>query len=188
MTDVPRMQTETENQKYIYILLSIYPDRTSRMLRFIKRWDYSHASIGVKDSYGKFYSFNGRGFRVEDPKKYPTVRKQEVPCALYQLPVAQETFEKLQSLLAFHVENAEKYDYSFWGVVFCLLHISRKKENRYFCSQFVAEVLEAAKVLPLAKHSSLYVPDDFSRLREAKLIFQGTLRRLANSSKILSAT
>lgn len=177
--DVYQPQALSAQQKYIFILLSVYPDRTSRFLRKINRWKFSHASIGLLDASGKFYSLNGRGFRIEDPKKYPTAKKKEVPCALYRVPVEPAVFERIRKVLDAHVENSPKYVYSFWGVVLCLLHIKRKTENRYFCSQFVAEVLETAKALPLAKHSSLYVPDDFSRLRETRLIFQGTLRKLA---------
>jgi hypothetical protein len=40
----------------------------------------------------------------------------------------------------------------------CLMHIPFKFKNRYFCSQFVAEILEHAGAVRLKKKNTLYLP------------------------------
>ena len=62
--------------------------------------------------------------------------------------------EEISQFLA----RKEQYIYSRWGVILCLLHIPHKFKDRYFCSQFVAEVLLRAGAVELKKKESLYLP------------------------------
>jgi inositol transport system substrate-binding protein len=54
--------------------------------------------------------------------------------------------------------NRDNYRYSRLGVVLCLMHIPYKFKSRYFCSQFVAEILEHAGAVRLKKKNTLYLP------------------------------
>lgn len=167
-------------EKHILILLTKYPDFTSRLLQIVNGWSFTHVSIGIEDSTGQYFSFVGKGFRIENPQYHPTAKKKEVPCELYRIPVSEKIYDQAKQLLAFHVNNAERYRYSYLGLFFCIMHIPFKTTYRYFCSQFVAEVLECAKVIELGKHSSLYTPDDFSQIHGVPLVYRGTLRELIN--------
>ena len=59
-------------------------------------------------------------------------------------------------------------------IVLCLLHIPYKFENKYFCSQFVAEILSRAGAIELKKKETLYLPgqliDGFECLYSQKQI------------------
>ncbi|MDR1533190.1 MAG: hypothetical protein LBS62_13595 [Clostridiales bacterium] len=164
--------------KYIDILLTQYPDRTSKLLRFITGSYFTHASIGISDSAGIFYSLVTKGFRLEEPYKHPTFKGKEVPCRLYRLQVSERVYESIKRTLEYHVRQSKNYKYSYIGVLLCVLRISLKRENRYFCSQFVSEVLEYAKAAKLNKRSTLYLPDDFMQVSELALHFNGTLKDL----------
>ena len=72
--------------------------------------------------------------------------------------------------------NKSIYQYAKLGVALGIIHIPLKQENRYFCSQFVAEVLGRSRAIQLKKDSALYFPGDFNKLSEAVLVFQGNLR------------
>ena len=48
-----------------------------------------------------------------------------------------------------------------------LIHIPTRWKGRYFCSQFVAEVLHKCQAAKLKKSSTLYLPKDLNKLREA---------------------
>lgn len=48
--------------------------------------------------------------------------------------------------------------YSLFGTLLCFLHIPHKFHDKYFCSQFVAELLEKAGAVELRKEVSLYLP------------------------------
>ncbi len=174
----------TVNDKYILILLTKYPGFMAKFLNFIPRWYFTHASIGINDSTDTFFSFVTKGFRIEIPHKHPTAKQKDVPCELYRIPVSDHVYTKVKHLLEFYNNNSRKYRFSYIGVFMCIMRIAYRANNYYFCSQFVAEVLESTKVMKLKKHSSLYTPDDFSRIANLQCVFKGTLKILVNSPKI----
>jgi len=179
---------DRDDNKYIDILLIRYPNKTSKLLQFITGSYFTHASIGLGDFAGIFYSLISKGFRLEEPYKHPSFKGKEVPCRLYRLKVSVEVYERIRHNLEYHVEQSENYKYSYIGLLLCILHISLKLENRYFCSQFVSEVLECAKAAKLKKDSVLYLPDDFMYEKDLRLQFSGTLRNLiAARTTFLSA-
>jgi len=64
-------------------------------------------------------------------------------------------------------------------LMLCMLRIPYYRENNYFCSQFVSELLTVTGAVQLQKQPSLYLPDDFRMEPQLKLFFQVTLRELA---------
>ena len=62
----------------------------------------------------------------------------------------------------------------FLPFVMCFLKIPLKRKNHYFCSQFVAEVLQKCQVIEPRKRSTLYFAKDISKHKELELVFQGT--------------
>ena len=177
------MRNESTSERYIYILLTRYPDTFSKLLRFFTRGQYNHASIGVSDSDGVFYSYVTTGFRKEMPTEHPLFKKHEVPCRLYRLPVSDEIYRMARTLLESHAKRADRYKYNTLGLLFCVRRIVIKQKDRFFCSQFVSEVLQELGVVPLAKHSALYLPDDFTKMPELDLSFVGYLSELVKPSQ-----
>ena len=163
---------------YVNILLLRYPDLSSRCFQLVSGGYYSHASIGVSDMSGTFYSYVTAGFRKEFPGQHPTFKQQEVPCRLYRIEVSEKIYAATLELLDEHAKQAHKFGYSSLGVVLCLLRIAYRRKNRYFCSQFVSEILERIEAVPLAKHSALYLPDDFTKMKGLDLFFTGNLSEL----------
>ena len=66
-----------DSKRYIYVLLLRYPDTFSKIFRIFSRGHYNHASIGISNSDGVFYSYVTKGFRKEIPKKHPTLKKRK---------------------------------------------------------------------------------------------------------------
>ena len=91
-------------------------------------------------------------------------------CIRMQVP--EETYALIEEEIRQFLVKKEQYGYSRWGVILCLLHIPHKFRNRYFYSQFVAEVLLQAGAVELKKKESLYLPgqliDDIVCLFSAK--------------------
>ena len=125
--------------KYLSVLLTKYPDRFARLLARLSGRGYTHASIGLEDE-GRFYSFSFRGFTEETPDGANRL-----------------VADRLAAMAARRTD----YRYSYLGVALCLLHLPFRQRNRYFCSQFVAELLSASGAVPLRKRPSLYLPNHF---------------------------
>lgn len=79
------------------------------------------------------------------------------------------------------MERKPSLQYSNLGVFLSLCRIRHKRQDRYFCSQFVAEILKETRAAYLKKDPSLCMPKDLSRLPSNNLIFQGTLPEMVRS-------
>lgn len=151
------MRTEYKMMKTVTILLTKYSDWFGRFICGISKYAYSHASISIDEEEEIFYSFNLKGFVIEKPKrKIPKTRRPGSVCIRMQVP--EDTYAMIEREINQFLVKKEQYTYSQWGVVLCLLHIPHKFENRYFCSQFVAEILLRAGAIELKKKESLYLP------------------------------
>lgn len=164
--------------KKVTILLTKYSDLFGRFICGISKNRYSHASISIDEKEEIFYSFNAKGFVIEKPKKRtPRTRMPGSVCIRMQVP--DETYALIKKEIDCFLESKEQYAYSCLGVVLCLLHIPYKFKNRYFCSQFVAEVLSGAGAVELKKKESLYLPgqllDGFECLFSQKQIVYNVL-------------
>ena len=69
-----------EKMKTITILLTGYSDWFGRFIRVISRSGYSHASLSIDGTEEVFYSFNGKGVAVEEPKKAAVSQKKGRQC------------------------------------------------------------------------------------------------------------
>lgn len=151
------MGTENRTMKTVTILLTKYSGWFGRFICAISKNGYSHASKSIDGAEEIFYSFNYKGFVIEKPKKYiPRKRMPESACIRMQVP--EETYMLIEEEISQFLARKEQYIYSRWGVILCLLHVPHKFKDRYFCSQFVAEVLAQAGAVGLKKKESLYLP------------------------------
>ena len=144
--------------KYLCVLLTKYPGRFSRLLALLSGRGFTHASIGLEDE-GRFYSFCFRGFTEETPDK---LRRHGVTAGrCYRIPVTDGAYRLVEARLRAMSTRRADYRYNYIGVALCLLRLPLRRRNRYFCSQFVAELLSASGAVPLRKAPSLYLPNHF---------------------------
>lgn len=155
-----------EKKYTISILLTKYEDFTSKLVYYLTGRGYTHASIGLDESQDVYYSFNSKGFRRECPMKHKEKIKDSI---CYKLDVTKEEHEKVVELINAFQENRFEWRYSTLGVILCVLQIPHKRAKHYFCSQFVAEVLQKAKIAELKMNASLYHPNNLEK--ELKKLF-----------------
>ena len=161
--------------RHITILLTRFPDPYSKTVSVWTRFHYTHASIGLDEDVNTFYSFVTKGFIVEKVTRYVRPEWKPLPCELYHIPVTEEHYQHIKEILRTFVERKSSLQYTKLGVLLSLLRIPHKRKNKYFCSQFVAEVLKDSQCAIISKHPSLYMPKDISKLPQKHLVFKGTL-------------
>ncbi len=165
-----------ENKKRkVYILLTRFPDNGAKVIHAMTGSFYSHASIGLEEDMNIFYSFVVKGFIVEEITRYIKPDREPFPCQLYELEVSENVYNAVKRIIQFYERRKKKLSYTKLGVVMSLLRIPLKQKNKYICSQFVAEVLKRAEAAKLKKSTALYLPGDFKKLSEMKLVFEGNL-------------
>lgn len=147
--------------KSITIVLTKYTDLLSDFLYLMSGGGYTHVSLSLDDAAETMYSFNFKGFCIENLEKH---RRRGVTKSLcYRLQVSDAAYEKLSEYVQGFIDNREDYRYTKMGVILCFLRIPIKWKDHYFCSQFVAEALSRTGAIKLRMRPSLYLPNHLSR-------------------------
>lgn len=79
------------------------------------------------------------------------------------LAVSDQAYQDIQGRIAVFQQRRGEYRYTRLGVLCCLLRIPFLWRRHYFCSQFVAEVLQQSDAFPLAGRAQLYLPNQLGR-------------------------
>lgn len=173
------MLKDAQKNRKLYVLLTQFPGLDSKAMRCYTRFPYTHASVGLDEDLNTFYSFVTKGFIVEDICRYNKPDRDPFPCALYELEVSQTIYDAAKQMLQNFVKNRASLRYDTLGLFLSLVRIPKRRKGRYFCSQFVAEILKRCNATDVNKNTALYLPKDLHALRDLRLIFQGDLLRMS---------
>lgn len=150
--------------KEVSILLTKYSDWISSMVYILCGKGYTHASISLEENFDTYYSFNYRGFAVETISKHKKRGVKKSRC--YRLEITEQSYKIIKNRIQDMEAHRSAYQYTRIGVLFCLLHIPFHWKRHYFCSQFVAELLESSGAIELSKPSNFFLPNNFIPLLE----------------------
>lgn len=166
-------------ERKIYILLTRSGTWFSRLIHLATQDSYTHASIGLDGPGGPFYSFARKYRYLALPaglvEEQVTVYRRTVPCCLYELEVSEDAYLLLRQKLCSMYVQREEYHYSVLGVLACWLNLSFQRKHHYFCSQFVAGLLEDCGAVELPKPRTLLRPVDFCGVEGLRPVHQGPL-------------
>ena len=169
-------------ERTIYILLTRSGTWFSRLIHFATRDDYTHASIGLDGPDGPFYSFARKYRYLALPaglvEEQVTTCRRAVPCCLYELRVSEETYFRLRRRLRSMYAQREEYRYSVLGAFACYFNLPLQRRRHYFCSQFVASLLEDCGAVELPKPPTLLRPADFCGVKGLRSVHQGVLEEI----------
>ncbi len=169
----------------IYILLTRLPDKGSFWLEFLWGMRYSHASIGLEEDMNTFYSFITKGFIVESITRYVKPNRTPFPCQLYELEVSNEVYGRVKAVIHYFTERRKLYKYARVGVVFGLFCIPYKQSRfHYFCTEFVAEVLQKSGAAKIRKSCGRCFAKDLKRLSGMNLVFQGNMQTMVHHFRL----
>ncbi len=169
--------------KTLYIFLSRTDSIVSKIVRLFTKTYYTHASLAFDEELVFLYS----SARKKGVKMFPAGPTQEslyrgffgrdphTPCVLYALEVSEEVYNKARAEIDFFMDNSDNYKFSVLGVIACKLGIKWQRKNKFFCSQFVAEILKRSGADILAKEPCLTHPRDYEKLPDIEKLFEGTI-------------
>lgn len=146
---------------------------------------YSHASISFDPSLTNMYSFGNKrikgkafanGFKKEDIHN-EFFSSRNIPYAMYMIPVTKEELVAMKKRLDYFVKNENKFSFDMIGLVKIFFGIADNPENRYFCSRFVMDVLNAGRPTdPYTQEESLVKPQDLAETNFARYVMGGYLK------------
>lgn len=166
--------------KTIYILLTRTQSILSRTVHLMTLDTYTHAAIAFDQDLHVLYS----SARWDGSTMFPCgpcreylhkgfYARYETPCAVYELHVEDEVYERAKEEVANIISNQQQYHFNIIGLMLCRLHIPFRRKNYFFCSQFVGEILRRSGALELPRDPSLIRPSDYTRLPQLKFRCQG---------------
>ncbi len=71
--------------------------------------------------------------------------------------------------------HRNEYKYNVYGTILCYFGVARNRGKKYFCSQFVSELLDDAGIIKAKKVPMLFQPSDFLDQPELVLCYQGDM-------------
>lgn len=177
--------------KSIYILLTKSDTYISKTIGLATSDEYTHISISFHKSLEPMYSFSRKysnlplpaGLRSE-PLQTGFYKKYDyIPCALYQLKVKDEVYQKAKYLIDDMLQEVHRYHFNVIGLVLCKLSIAYNRNHFYFCSEFVSEILAKSNAIQLPKIPCLMRPNDFTSLSELTCLFKGRLNQMIQNMR-----
>ena len=178
-------EAATDNKKLypVYIMLVHSGTTVSNVIKAVSHSEFSHASISFDSSMDQMYSFARKdprnpfigGFRFESIGK-GFYDQKEIPYAVYMVPCTESQIKKMKKRLSFFEKSATKFKFDFTGLIKNYLGIVDNPEYRWFCSRFVADILNAGapKNKPYIEEPSLQDPDDFKNDEYAHFVVSGS--------------
>lgn len=184
----------------IYIVASYtdtWPGRLIVVRAKFKFWNryegdtYSHISISQDPALTKMYSFARRtmhnpfnsGMIQESIYEGMFSRKPNINrMAVFELPVTAEQYEKLEKQVAEDWSRKDTLKFNYLGIIVQLL-VARgvARKNHFFCSQWVATLLNSCGIDLFHKRPVHVRPFDFYVALKNNLIYEGLVKDYCTS-------
>ncbi|WP_019914725.1 hypothetical protein [Paenibacillus sp. HW567] len=167
----------------VFILLTNTGTLFTKLIQGYTKAPYNHASIAFDRALSELYSFGRKhpnnplngGFVRENLQTGTFSKYPNTTCVIYELTVSEREVEKMRRVLHIFIRSRQKYLYNLLGIIGVALKEPVEFSNSYFCSQFVAEILDRSGIRLWNKLPALVTPDDFRQSDRLQLIYQGKL-------------
>lgn len=148
---------------------------------------FSHCTISFDSSLKNMYSFGRKtkltelsnGSFVKESIHNPPYTNEGVNYALYCIPVTGSQLAAMKKRLEYFVKNKTKFRYDFAGLFKNFFGIADNPEQRWFCSRFVADIINAGTEpgqKPMIHEPSLMRPEDFLYTNFALYVTSGLIK------------
>jgi len=167
----------------LYIVLSKTNTVLGRAIRKYLRVEYNHSSISLDSSLEQLYSFGRKhvynfasaGFVVEGKDHGFFKVYSNANISVLQWPVTEEEWKRVKLTIETFKDHNKDYKYNILGLISCSVDIPFSRKNQYFCSQFVADVLDKSGVYHFNKDTRLVKPHEFLTITNATTTYTGKI-------------
>lgn len=169
------------NSNYIYLVFSNTGTLLSKCINYYTKDPYVHVSLSFDENLNKMYSF-GRifpicpfigGFVEENLKDGVYKRFQNSKCIIYKIEIDENQYNLLKKELSTFLTNKKKYRYNLLGLIGYIINKPIKRDNHYFCSEFVSHLLIESNIFDPNKEPSLVKPSDLLKIEDKEFIYEG---------------
>ena len=167
----------------IYILLTDTGTLFTKMIKWFTNAPYNHVSIVFDDELNEIYSFGRKNPRnplragfIREDVNFGTYRYfEDTRCLILKLEVSDEEYKNIREKVESFEMNKDRFSYNLLGLIGILMSHPIHNNDSYFCSQFVAEVLQDSGVQLWNLPPALVTPVDFFIHRRFEFVYEGKL-------------
>lgn len=178
-------------RKKVYLLLTDTGTLFTRMIKVYTKKPYNHASIVFDENLKEVYSFGRKrprnpfigGFVNEDVRRGLF---KDARCAIYSFDASDEQIQKMKSFIKKIEREKHLYHYNLLGLITFIMNKPYQRKHAFFCSEFVAQVLNEGDIICFQKPISLISPHDLQRIEYFELEYEGQLADLFKNGSSLN--
>lgn len=178
-------------EKEIFLVLTQTDSVLSHMIRAYTGADYNHISIALSKDLEPMYSFGRRqaynpywgGFVKEHLHSGTFKRFPRTKAAVLSLRVPEESYNGIRDVLEEMYLSKEQFGYDFIGLCLAAIRIEKRRNNKYYCSDFVKTIFQKFKVPGTEELKTFTAPIDFISFPGATVIYRGLLKEYSITKK-----
>ncbi len=167
----------------IYVVFTHPPTLVSKLVSFYTKSQYTHVSVSTNINLLVMYSFGRKftfspfpgGFVEEKPDKGIFSFNKNIKCCITSLKVSNEQKNAINKRINYYIKN-KNYSYNFLSIIGIVINKPLKCANSFFCSQFVAELLNDVGIKLTDKPNELITPINLLDNHYFKVIYKGDLK------------
>lgn len=180
-------ESSIDNTLYpVYVLCVHTGAILGSMIKKVTKCHFSHATISFDSSLTNMYSFGRKvkmtelanGAFVKESIKNPPYTNDDAMYSLYCIPVTGDQLAAMKKRLNYFIKNKTKFRFDFVGLIKNYFGIADNPQQRWFCSRFVADIINAGSEpgKPMIREPSLMRPEDFLYTNFAQYITSGLIK------------
>ena len=182
------MNEVREVGRVIYIMLSNTGTLLSKAIGMYTRKELNHTSIAFDEELKEVYSFGRKnkhnpfigGFVQENVSKGLF---KDATCAIYKCNVTLQEYNRMRDKISRIEQQKEMYKYNLIGLFGVAMKIRLERERAFFCSQFVATIINECENSRLDIPPYFVQPYHFAQHPSLQLIYCGDLQEYLYSRK-----
>lgn len=171
------------SRNHLYIVLTDTGSMLTRAIKFFTKEPYNHVSISFDPTFSKLYSFGRKrpnnpfmgGFVEESFYEGTFKRFDKTSCLVLEMEIDDDIYNRLMSNLEMFTSQSDIYHYNFIGLIGAAIGKQVSRRNGYYCSHFVANVMEDSDLKFWDIPNFLLTPTDFAKMDQFKIVYEGLI-------------
>ena len=164
-----------DHKNPVFIVLSSGSSLFANAIKAVTKNEFSHAMISFNSKLDPLYSFGTRpdgklGFVINNSKDR-VWDIEDCKYSVYVMYVTDKAKRAMKQRLNDFVSKEKDLKYSFKGILDIWRGKESEKDEKWFCSRFVMEIMSKKK--KLSKVPSLWRPGDIEQLSNISLVNRG---------------
>lgn len=168
------------NKMEVLIVLTDTGTIFTKMIKMFTKQPLNHASIAFSKELDHTYSFGRKnannpfiGGFVRENMKGKLFRR--ATCAIYSCSIAEEDYKQMLTFIHHIEKQQDEYKYNLLGLFGVLMNKKMNDKKAYFCSEFVATVLNNGGFINYGKPPCFVKPGDLVKYDGFSLKYEGRL-------------